>query len=215
MVRKNLQLGVEFQKRFYEDAAGGLDAVLQDIRKEWNGSARTVSKNLKTFLTEVAQEIADRNSNPWPGGTTEKSVSKRSGRLVNAIVRSVKVSGTTLSTIEGTMGGPYYATIQEFGATITPKSADFLAIPLPAALDDKGLPIRRKPRDWDNTFVARTRRGNLVIFQKRLSQIVPLYVLKASVRIPPRLGMRRTLRENMPRFMERLADDMIAKMRRS
>ena len=97
------------------------------------------------------------------------SLSKRSGNLVNAILGSVTVNGTTFDDIPGSVGAPGipYARIQELGGTISAKNGKFLCIPLPAALDSNGLPLKSSPRDWPNTFCAKSKAGNLLIFQQR------------------------------------------------
>lgn len=68
-----------------------------------------------------------------------------------------------------------YAAIHQFGGTIRPINARALTVPLPAAT------LGRRARDYKNTFVAKG-----VIFQKQGSEIVPLFVLKKSVKIPAR-----------------------------
>ncbi len=46
------------------------------------------------------------------------------------------------------------------------------------ALNANGTPIKLSAREWTNTFVAKSKAGNLIIFQKRGRQIAPLYVLE-------------------------------------
>jgi len=97
--------------------------------------------------------------------------------------------------------------VHEFGATIFAKRAQFLTIPLDAALKG-GRKIHRSSRDWKNTFVFRSKAGNLLIAQKKGRRVVPLYVLKRSVRIPARLGMRQSIADQMPRALTRILDSM-------
>ena len=120
------------------------------MQKDWDGAATVLSKEMKAFLDQVVKAIADRNSAAWPGGTGDKTLSKRSGDLMDAILGSVKVEGQTFQTIQGTIGAPgiKYARIQETGGTITPKTAKFLTIPLPAALDSRGVPLKSSARAW-------------------------------------------------------------------
>ena len=102
---------------------------------------------------------------------------------------------------------PGYVGIHERGGTIRPRRARYLTIPLPAALDSRGVALRARARDWPDTFIATSRRGNLIIFQRRgRKEVVPLYVLKKSVRIPPRLGLTRTLMMHRPQLLEDLRD---------
>ena len=206
-------MNIEFQfrdKRF-TDASAGLKAFNDALKKDWDGSAKVLSRELKTFLDSVAQALASRHSGGWPGGTGADTLSRRTGALVNSIIASVRVNGETFATIQGSIGSDVpYAGIQEFGGTIVPKNATYLTIPLPAALDGSGVPLYAKARDWPNTFVARSKAGNLIIFQKRGSSIVPLYVLKTSVTIPPRLGMKKTLDAGLPYFVGRAMDALVA-----
>ena len=205
----------EFRNQRFQDAEKGLRAFTDTLMQDWDGSARVLSKELKDFLTQVAEALAGRHSGAWPGGTTANTLSKRSGDLTTAIINSVTVAGTTMKTIEGTIGAPgiIYARIQEEGGTIKAKSGKFLCIPLPSALDGNGLPLKSSPRDWPNTFCARSRAGNLIIFQRRGTSIVPMYVLRESVTIPPRLGMKKTLDAGLPYFVERAMDQMVKAVR--
>ena len=205
----------EFRNQRYQNAELGLKAFSEAVLKDWDGSAKVLSKELRDFLDQVANALAGRHSGGWPGGTTPQTLSRRSGALTTAILKSVEVLGRTMETVEGHIGAPGvpYAGIQEAGGTIKAKSGKFLCIPLPSALDSQGLPLKSSPRDWPNTFCARSKAGNLLIFQRRGTSVIPLYVLKDSVTIPPRLGMRKTLDAGLPYFVERAMDEMVRSIR--
>ena len=117
------------------------------LSRDWADAVQTLSREMKEFLHQVVEAIATRNGGAWPGGTTETSLSKRSGALVAAILGSVRVDGSTFATLTGQIGAPgiVYARIQELGGTITAKNGKFLCIPLPAALDSNGLPLQSTP----------------------------------------------------------------------
>jgi len=104
--------------------------------------------------------------------------------------------------------GTSYMTVQETGATIRPKRAKFLTVPTDYALDSRGIPLKRSAREWGNTFVARSKKGNLIVFQKRGRGIVPLYVLKKEVRIPARLGLG-TIFDRSIAYIEKSITDSI------
>lgn len=199
----------EFRNRRFQDAQKGLEAFAKQIGKDWDGAAKVLSLELRQYLNSVAEALSRRHGGPWPSGTTPKTLSKRTGEMVASIQRSVTIKGKTFQSLQGYISVDFPGVIHEFGATIKPKKVKYLTVPLPAALDSRGVPLKRSARDWDNTFVARTKAGNLVIFQKRGAQIVPLYVLKSSVTIPPRLGMRETLNIGIPYFVERAMDQMV------
>ena len=210
------EMTFSFRNQTFTDAGKGLKVFSDLLKREWDGSAQALSRELKAFLTEVVEAIAGRNSGAWPGGTTDSSLSKRSGALVTAILDSVKVDGSTFDTIRGLIGAPGvpYASIQETGGVIKPKNAKYLCIPLPAALDSSGIPLKSSPRDWPGTFCTLSKAGNLIIFQKRGTSIVPLYVLKDSVTIPPRLGMRKSLDAGLPYFVGRAMDAIVKAMQK-
>lgn len=206
----------EFQGKRYNDASEGLRAFATQLGKDWDGSARVLSEELKLFLTEVTQALATRHGGAWPGGTSSQTLSKRSGALVNSLLSGVKVEGTTFASLAGSISSDVpYAGIQETGGVIKPKTAKYLAIPLPAALNNAGIPLRDGPRSWPNTFVARSKAGNLLIFQKLGTSIIPLYVLKDQVTIPPRLGLGKTLAAGLPYFVEQAMDAMVRNLQKA
>ena len=78
-----------------------------------------------------------------------------------------------------------YARIHETGGTIRPKNVKYLPVPLPDALTPTGQ-LRKKTKEYDNTFVQKSKKGNLILFQTKGSEIIPLFVLKEKVVIPAR-----------------------------
>ena len=210
MANKRLSIGLQFKGRTYTDAGAGFREVIDSLNKVWTGSPRLVQDAMREYLDGVAQALAQRHSQPWPGGTSETTLSTRSGRLVQMLAKSVRVDGRSLTTITGKIVIPAKYAIHETGGTLTPSGAQYLTIPLDAALTSSGTPRRKSARSWKDTFVARSRAGNLIIFQKRGAVTVPLYVLKPSVKLPPRLGVEDTLKEKFPYFLERLADRVAA-----
>jgi hypothetical protein len=126
----------------------------------------------------------------------------------------VEVTGTKLTNIQGRLGSALpYAKIHETGGTITAKKSKYLTIPLPAALGPNGVPKKKSAKDWDSTFVAKSKKGNLIIFHKEGGRTVPLYVLKTSVKIPARLGLRETLEAGMGYFVEKSMGSMLKEIR--
>jgi hypothetical protein len=108
-----------------------------------------------------------------------------------------------------------YGPIHETGGTIRPKRRRMLAIPLPAALTEgrqlKGEAVRLAPaamkfgktqiRKGERTLYARkdltfikSKKGNALLVKKVGDRIVPMYVLKASVKIPARMKFFDTFR---------------------
>jgi phage gpG-like protein len=102
-----------------------------------------------------------------------------------------------------------YAAIHEFGGTITPKTAQYLTIPLEAVLTAAGV-ARYSAREiidapsmggFEGTFFAKG-----VLFGRRgRGDLTPLFALKTSVTLPARPYMRRGLQDIEGEVQERLA----------
>jgi len=211
---KPLEIKLDFRTQRFQDAEMGLRALADDFDKKWDGMPKLLAEDLKGFLTAVAESLAQRHSGAWPGGTSPAgtepgTLSKRSGTMLQSVLDSVKVVGLRWDDLQGEIGGNFYARVHEYGATIKVKNAKWLTIPLPAACDSRGVPLKKKAKDWDKTFIKRSKAGNLIIFQKRGRQLVPLYVLKEEVVIPPRLGMKAALDVSIPYFVDRSVDRMV------
>lgn len=115
---------------------------------------------------------------------------RRTGELSRSIHFEVKGQQLNTLTLRIYSDSPY-AKIQEFGGTIKPKNAQWLAIPLDAVKTGTGV-ARGGPRDYENTFFAKSKKGNLILFQKNEGKVTPLFVMKKEVTIPPRLGLHTT-----------------------
>jgi len=197
----------------FSGVAQATSAVKKRLVTAADRAGPRIGEEMKTFLTDVAEILARRHGRAWPGGTSAKTLSKRSGRGMEAIRESIQIAASGgIETVEGRIGAPGYIGVHEKGATIRAKRAKYLAIPLKEALDARGLPKRRSPRDWQNTFVGTSKQGNLLIFQRRGDGIVPLYVLKKEVKIPARLGMEETIENELPKFIGKAVDALLAEM---
>jgi hypothetical protein len=198
----------------YKSAKKGIDAFARKIGNIMPADRlnRTISRELKNYLDTVAFAMRERHSVSWdpflptlPSGPSKGRLAHRSGSLVDEIEKSVNVT-TSGEVVAGEIGGGLspYALIHEQGGVVRAKKSKYLTIPTRFALDSQGVPLKRKARDWPNTFIQTSKRGNLIIFQKRGANIVPLYVLKKSVVIPPRLGLGKTLEVTEGPFIDKL-----------
>lgn len=122
----------------------------------------------------------------------------RSGRLRSSISA---FTARTATGVEGTVGTNVpYARIHEYGGEITPKKGQYLTIPLAAALTGAGV-LRKPARDWPDTFVMRSKAGNLLIMQKRKGDdMIPLFVLKKRVNISEKRMFRSAVENNSDRI---------------
>ena len=196
-------------EREFTDFEAAADDILKSLAAAPDRAAKRVSQDLMKALQRVAKGLADKHGTPWtPGEQTGDTLHARSGKGMASIAQSIRVSGSTLDALTGSIDTGDM-TIHETGGTITARNSKYLAIPLPDALDARGLPIMPSARDWPGTFVQRSRAGNLIIFQRKGRRIIPLYVLKPSVTIRPRLRMEEAVQGEMPWFQERLIDALV------
>lgn len=94
--------------------------------------------------------------------------------------------------------------LQEMGGVIRARNVTYMTIPLTAALKPDGRPRRIRAREWPNTRVIRSRRGVLLIVQKRGRRDVPLYALKKAVRVHAHLGLRKEMTKQQRVFWKEL-----------
>jgi len=196
----------------YKDIEKGFDALYEHFEDGLNSLSVPISKAMYEALQRVARKLEQRHSSPWNGQLVNgtNNLQKRSGGI-KRIAQSIKVTGNSIETLAGTISTAGFA-IHETGGTISAKRSKYLTIPLPSAMDNRGVPLRKRARDWDKTFVARSKRGNLLIFRKEKNGgVTPLYLLKPSVRIPARLGLDKAMLTDALPYFERKAFEAIAK----
>ncbi len=209
----DIRLEFEFRGQRFRDAQKGLEALGNELGRAANRITPLFERELKRYLDAVRQALIDRHSKPFQNPTNapatgEKNLLKRSGGITGI---KTEVRGRTqggLDTVVGALTIPFPISVHEKGATIRAKSAQFLTIPLPAALDSRGIPLKSNARAWRDTFVQTSRRGNLLIFQRRGARITPLYLLKRSVTLPPRLKAEETLKAGEDFFVDSVIDTM-------
>lgn len=165
---------------------------------------RAVFKAFRDIGLQFLRRFKTENLAGRPG------LNKRTGELAKSFQMSLEGSVLQTTRLKIFSHAPQ-ARLQEYGGTVRPVNAQYLAIPLPAAMTRAGV-ARGSPRDFQNTFFAVSKAGNLILFQslgknaktgkrkfkkyvnadgiKEKSNIVPLFVMKKEVYVPPRLGMR-------------------------
>lgn len=141
---------------------------------------------------------------------------ERSARLVEANVKREQLSGNPVGvrsgrlrssvrtdlrerTLEARVGtNVHYAPPIEEGATIRPKRAKYLTIPLRAAKTAAGKArgsAREVGAQYESTFVRKgKRRGSRILYGKRGNQVTPLFVLVKRVKIKPKRPFQRAAR---------------------
>lgn len=204
-----------YRGKEFEDIENFFKRLEAAIVETMDGSSQKLSREMMRTMERTYNKIEKEHSRRWNGRVVNPSLrlQKRSGGGLQSIWDSIKVmDALRIEEVRGQISTSKM-TVHETGATIRAKRAQFLTIPLPAAMDQRGVPLRERARDWDNTFVARSRRGNLLIFRREpgINRITPLYILKPEVKIMPRLNMERTITNDALPYFERKTLEIISK----
>lgn len=198
---QEIGLSVSYGNKRFQDAKTGLYALADSLGKSLDDFAHVLSREMRVFVNAELDKLAAKHSGP---NTTDAALAKRTGALVRALQSGGKVhNAAKLADVYGEISLPGKNRIHEYGGTITPKEGEYLFIPLPAALNGDGTPKRRNPRQWQNTFIAESRAGNLILFQRVGRKLTPLYALKKQVRVRPRLGLVSQVKSDFPEFADR------------
>lgn len=132
---------------------------------------------------------------------------RRTGHLAGSAKWQLERRGRGVALV---LRSAVYGPIHEFGGTITPKRAQWLTVPLPAAMTPAGV-VKGRARDFPSTFVARSRAGNLIIFQRGVGGgVTPLFVLKKKVTIPARRWASISVEESLDgldRIVQQVIDE--------
>lgn len=186
----------------------GPESLLAKLGKDVQ---RIASEEVWQFAKDWQRTVS--TDNIGPGGKGNQG----GGRLHNrtgALRRSVrirKVRGGVRMSVGG-KNAPHAIT-QELGGVIRPRRGKYLTIPLPNALAASGAQsgkyrIRQRggrfETDAGPTFIFKSRAGNLIVGVRRKNRKSfdarrdSLYILKRSVKIPPRLKAWETAQMDSP-----------------
>ncbi len=108
-----------------------------------------------------------------------------------------------------------YANIHETGGTIRPKRARKLAIPIGAALTPSGVArftpaeLKNGSAGYDESFIAKSKAGSLIIYGKKDLKIIPLFILKDQAKIPAHKYMAITAEQ----VKDKVVEDIVGKIK--
>jgi hypothetical protein len=103
-----------------------------------------------------------------------------------------------------------YARIHEEGGTITPKNAQYLAIPFPNSPAWNMAMTGKKvsPSDYEGKgFFKKSKNGNLIFFVRDRGSkdgLIPMFLMKESVEIPARHWISRSVGEAVAMLSARM-----------
>ncbi|MCK4660863.1 MAG: hypothetical protein KAV82_15190, partial [Phycisphaerae bacterium] len=169
---------------------------------------------------QLASKIAEQELGP------DGALKVVTGKLRASLRGRVLSTGATVVAAVGVTKGPAtkYAAIHERGGVIRPKNAKALAIPLPAARGPGGKPRypggpREAARKHPNMFMLKQKgKPPLLCYAKRVrgkaggkvSELVPLFVLKKSVKVPARHWLSGGVRKHRDTFVVAIQQERTA-----
>jgi hypothetical protein len=180
-----------------------------DLEKYLKGRGLAVQTEGEALSTRMVAAHTQRMIKSFRGYTGPRNtgtvLQKRTGSLRNAMRWANETAGKDVRASSYVAGPISYARIQELGGVIRPRQRKYLTIPTPAVLTRAGV-VRQGARPtkvggtWmtaqkipglklRETFIRRSKKGAPVIYGTGTDgEPVALWVLRKSVRIPPRLG---------------------------
>src|SRR3954470_6293978 len=114
-------LRLKFGSRSFSDPGAGIDAVIKSLQGTWQGEASVVADAMRDYLNNVAKAVVARNSGAFAWGSHGTGLSRRTGRSMDSVLRSVKVSGASWDRLTGSIGGNASLMIHETGGTVRSK----------------------------------------------------------------------------------------------
>lgn len=169
---------------FRLDAQGLIKAMRKSEVGIYNESLRALRRSHRRLDREM-----QRTRLRAPG------LNRRTGRLAQSFTG--EVAGATIGSLVMRYGTNVpYAKIHEYGGTVRPKKGRYLTIPLKANLTAAGV-MKRGIREFPVVRFIRLRGGDRLLAlagddPDNLLGLQPMFVLVRQVKIPARLGLRRT-----------------------
>ncbi len=187
--------GIDINLRGVKKLLARLDGIPKRLGTEWRKAARDLG-------AEHERRVKTNQFGPFQANSFANKLRVRTG-ATRAGIRFT-LTGAGRSTVMRSRASGRHVRLQEFGGVVRAKSK-LLKIPLPSALTPSGNLKSSAVFGSDKTnskgqrsFVFKSKAGNLIIAitTGKRKKLVPLFVLKKQVRIPPgRLGFFRTWRE--------------------
>jgi hypothetical protein len=200
-----------------ESKIDGIGKIPPNIFKQ---AERIITRQARVMQSYVRKEHLT-------GGTTDTRLRARTGKLRASCIpikTEIKEGSVEGGISFGTVYGRVHVGPKGQVTTIVPKRSKYLTIPLPAAMTKAGVgkgSARLGP--WTNTFVRKSKAGNLIMFgqmtsyskvkvggtavkglaiRKISSNVVPLFVLKKQVKVKARIHPEDLIAWIKPKMIE-------------
>jgi hypothetical protein len=157
---------------------------------------RTIDKSVSAGLAVAAQVIVNgvkegfgSNANRGPSSPGQPPNSQRGGAGLKGSIKQSAVVARRTSVFTTFI----YARTQEKGGWVTAKPGGFLTIPLSDKAKTRSRMAKGARGIAANTLILRSKRGNLIVFEKRgkrKPKLIPHYLLRKAVYLPARPFMR-------------------------
>jgi hypothetical protein len=162
------------------------------------------------FVSRMKSEnLRGQQQGPSVGGGPLSGLHRRSGNLANGLNAALEESSAGFEERAWFSGpGAAYARIQEFGGTVKPTHGRFLWIPLAANLTSAGVQrmTAREAIATGNLFIQ-WHKGPIAFMRSmvaRGAKLTPMFALKRSVELHPRMGGRVLFRTEAANLREDL-----------
>jgi phage gpG-like protein len=200
-------------------AANGVKVLENNLTATVNTGVRKLREPMQKTLQAVYNALKERHGSRWPssplfgGNPGGRRLFARSGGGLKSIKESISTRYDGQMGVVGTISTGTM-TIHETGG-VTKARGKYLAIPTVYALTSRGNPKQPVGR-WRNTFFRETKNGNLFLFRriKGSNAVTPLYLMRKSVKIKARLGLKQTLDKFSPYFAREAEAAFAEAMRR-
>lgn len=166
---------------------------------------------MEVWLEKIISDVKNKHSAPWKAGQVNPNLYRRSGRGIKSLRYSVRKDNRKLSAVGSIYLNEYMYmhTSNKSYMDIKPVKSKYLAIPLPEALDSRGVPKKLSPLQWKHTHVMSRKKGGYIIYQnisKNKKKL--LYVLLPAVKVRPRIKMQGTIGFNQQYFIETFRNEL-------
>lgn len=144
-----------------------------------------IARQMREALREALNEAMD-------NAARDGSFPSRSGRGYAAVRGRAQAFGTNFRSLRGHITAPLYLVAHDRGATITPKSSNYLTVPVFEALRADGTPKLASARSWImlGSFVYRSKRTGQLYIARRTAEgkLSVLYLLLTEAQLKKHKG---------------------------